>query len=162
MSLHPAEPGPFQKYLFSGACYVSLGECYTRLVELQGRPAVWSEHTELQTRLTDLWQQIFGQHLAVAGTIGGVPPLAALSGLDAEIQAWQAQAFSRVGASMQSLVEMFLSDPQRPPDFPSFFQAWITACDRDWQHLVHTETFSQIIGRVVNDGLLPATAGTAK
>ena len=147
---HPTEPGPFQKYLFSGACYVSIGQCYARLVELLEQDAGPSALAELQPRLVEIWQEAFERQMALAGGLLDNPWVGRQPGLDRAVRGFHGEMLAEGGAAMESFLGTLAGDRNHIPDFPEFFQAWAEACDLAYGNLVRSAPFSEIVGLVVN------------
>lgn len=159
VSEHPTEPGPFQKYLFSGACYVSIGQCYARFVELLERDAAPAAMAELHPRLVEIWQEAFGQQMALAGGLLENPLAGRQPGLDRAMRGFQEEVLAQGREAMESFLETLAGHREHVPDFPEFFQAWAEACDLAYGNLVRSDPFTEMIGLVVNGCIDLAAAG---
>ncbi len=147
---HPTEPGPFQKYLFSGACYVSIGQCYACYVELLERDVASSAMAELHPRLVEVWQEAFGRQMALAGGLLENPLVSRQPGLDLAMREFRGEMLAQGREAMESFIETLAGNRDHIPDFPEFFQAWAEACDLAYGNLVRSAPFAEMIGLVVN------------
>lgn len=150
MTSHPTEPGPFQKYLFSGACYVSIGQCYARLVELLERDAVPADLAELQSRLVAVWLEAFDRQMALAGGLLEDPRVSRQPGLEEAVRVFREQVLDTGGEAMDTFLRTLAADRGSIPAFPEFFRSWAEACDGAYDRLVRSAAFAEIIGLVAN------------
>lgn len=149
----PTDPGPFQKYLFSGACYVQVGECYRLLQEILDNSGVPSTNQELQARLAALWHdQALRQSAMMALMPAGNSPLSVLKpgmGLPVEIL----DALTSMGQqATRDMVKQF--DPggrtTELPDIDVFFDLWVKSCSQTYQAFAGSAQFSRALGEAVN------------
>ncbi len=148
--LNPTDPGPFQKYLFSAACYVQVGECYRELLENWGRMNQAAESAGLQDQLTAIWQEAFERQLALGGAVLQHLGVDEAGNINASIRAVQNQASHAGMEAMQHLVHSLGAGQENPPDFAAFFHSWAVACDKAYADLVRTEDFAKIFALGVN------------
>ena len=160
MPSSPTDPGPFQKYLFSGACYVQLGRCYAEYLDLTARSGDAAGYSGLCDRLAGIWEDAFLCQLANASTLPGNPLTALNPELDESIRAHMDAVRATGLAGMTTLLEELKAPEDGPVDFPTFFQNWLAACDAAYAELVRSPAFAQIIGLVTNACIDLVSAGT--
>lgn len=154
----PTDPGPFQKYLFSAACYVQVGQCYTELLDNWDRLMRGSAPDDLVQRLAAAWREAFERQMVIAGGLTRLLPADEQAAFDRDVLAFREQADS---AGLDAMAEMLDNLPGRdeaPPDFVAFFRTWAIACDGVYAGLVRSEPFAALLGRVVN-GCIALHAG---
>ncbi len=160
MSLSPTDPGPFQKYLFSGACYIQVGQCYAALLALPLARYDRSVLESLRDNLTAVWQEGFNRQVAAAGTLPGGPWSMLDGELGEEMGALTAEVRAAGTEAMTRLLDEFVDDTGVLPDFPGFFDAWARACDGAYARVVRSDPFADLLGRMVNGCIDWVAAGS--
>lgn len=150
-SADPTEPGPFQKYLFSGACYVQIGNCYKSIrMMLDNDENI--EHSELLIKdLSAIWNGFLTQQ-------PGPAHANFLNYLDQQTAPqWKElnALYKEIAAAGSTVTRDFLSSLNKikadEVDLPQFFIQWASSCDAAYDKLVRSETFSRAMGQFINE-----------
>ncbi len=151
--LDSTEPGPFQKYLFSGACYVQIGECYKLLKVSIARGETIKTSGELTENLKSIWTGFLVQQPgALASEIsaegGGQlgQETEALKGIHQNIVQAGATATDHF---LASIVHTDVSTI----NLKQFFVLWASSCDSAYQQLIWSDSYSRAVGQIVNSTL---------
>ena len=155
---NPTDPGPFQKYLFSAASYVQVGECYRGMLEHWDLIRQTAESAKLQEQLTAVWQEAFERQMALGTALIQSADEAGMTQLAGNLQAIQAQARQVGQEVMHDLIRALGQGQEDAPDFDAFFHAWASACDRAYAELMRTEVFALILAQIINSGIGPGGA----
>ena len=145
-----SDPGPFQKYLFSGASYVQVGECYLAYLKWFSSPQDEVLYGELQHRMVATWDDAFFRQMATASILPGNPWSALSPGFERSILEFADEVKLAGARGMDRLLSELLDGRDEPLDLHSFFQAWATACDSVYGQLVRSPAFSKLLGQVTN------------
>jgi len=151
------ESDPFQKYLFSGACYVRVGQCYPSVQRLLEENKDVRNNAELIDKLVAVCTEFLRFHPAF------VFVQCLQSGKSVNGDKWTEirELSENIGNIGRRSVEMLLHDlAQRESnemDVNLFFTRWAKSCDTVYSDWVHSENFSKIVGDAVNT-ILRATS----
>ena len=154
----PTDPGPFQKYLFSGACYVQIGQCYA-LVKQAAKQGNVADQAQLRSNLKDIWHSYVGQQFGTLSSLDNNFETSdwlnqsrqSVMEFNREIERLGSEAIENLLHSLQEL------DADRL-DLQQFFLAWAGSCDQAYNTLVKSDVFAKTIGNVVNTALRVAKA----
>ena len=158
--LDPAQPGPFVKYLFSGACYVRIAECYKLYRKMLGARVDErdreSARQALSAELLEAWQAYLGAlNLAGVSTADSNPQGSyPWQGLNREIH-------GSGRAAMVTFSEAVARD-REALDFQSFFNHWLRSCEDAHSALIRSDAFGQALGQSVKMLHLSAAATDTK
>lgn len=155
----PTEPGPFQKYLFSAACYVQVGRCYAALLENWPEAVREGGDRDLQRQLAAAWQEAFERQAVMAGGLLDNLRPQGLPAINEDLDSFREQVREAGDVAMQSLLRQLSQDPLDAPDFITFFRAWAIACDRAYGELVRSDAFAGILGGMINGFVAMVAAG---
>ncbi len=154
---HPTDVGPFQKYLFSGACYVQIGQCYALVKQAVEQGKNFSDNEQLRSRLAAVWQSyVVQQSGAMSSAYAGfdVP--------DSGGQQWHwvhklHQEVQQAGIeAMEQLLPVLEQMDSEHLDLQQFFVSWAGACDQAYNRLIRSDAFARAMGEVVNTMLVAA------
>ena len=144
-----AYPSAFSKYLFSGACYVQLGQLYAKVCELGGQQEKLN-NPELLNQFSDSWRNYVKQQpgFVFADFLGTGLPKDAVR--EATLAGYQRELEKAVLEAFDEFIEALAGIEGDELDFGSFFDIWCVVCDRAYAKLVRTEAFSQGLGYAMN------------
>ena len=144
------QPGPFQKYLFSGACYVQIGECYKTVKQLLSEGKRVSGDKELTAKLQSIWRGFVTQQPGEAFT----PFFTSASQDIGRSNKAHENLYRHIQQAALLITEDFLNaidnDHLDQIDVKQFFIRWASACDRAYQEIVLSEDFSLVFGELIN------------
>ena len=149
-TLNPTDPGPFQKYLFSGACYVQIGQCYALVKQAAGNRKI-ADQAQLTSNLEEIWRSYVGQQF---GAFSSLENSAETS--DGLNQSWQSvrdfnREIERLGSeAIENLLSSLQQIDADQLDLQQFFLAWAKSCDQAYSTLVKSDVFAKTIGDVIN------------
>lgn len=154
---HPTDPGPFQKYLFSGACYVQIGQCYASIKQAISEHANLADQEQLRLNLEDIWRTFVGQQFGTFSSLESAAdtshrqsqPLQSVRDFHRDIERLGSEATHDLLSTLQHLDAGQL-------DLQQFFLAWAKSCDQAYGVLVKSDVFAKAIGDVVNTMLRSA------
>ena len=149
----PTDPGPFQKYLFSAACYVQVGQCYAEMLKNWDLIRRTTESEQLRDHLTAIWQEALERHLAIGGALIAASDNRQEGVFDANMQAIREQAEATGREAMQVLIHALSQEQEVAPDFVSFFRAWAGACETAYAELIRSEAFALFLAEMINSAI---------
>ncbi|MGI9319757.1 MAG: hypothetical protein ACR2QW_20710 [bacterium] len=157
---NPADPGPFQKYLFSGACYVQIGQCYALVKQAAEQGSMVVDDEQLRLQLLRIWQDYVTQQL---GALGSIPVDDANANEDVQPWYWSKNLYGEIQRSGAEALQCVLAELEKIEsdklDLQQFFLTWARCCDQGYRHLVNSDVFARAIGEVVNTMLSSAERG---
>ena len=149
------QPGPFQKYLFSGACYVQLGKCYQLLDQFFDKGESATSISELQSELGELWLTYLRQHPSfVLVEYIQKENFTDKDNLGSLISFYEAIQKMGVGIADQFINSISQSNLQ-DLDVPGFFKLWARACESGYEQLIRSDECAEAIGFFANTLLRP-------
>jgi len=142
-------PSAFSKYLFSGACYVQLGQLYAMVCELGGQQEKLN-NPELMQQFSHSWRNYVKQQpgFVFADFLG--TDLAEDAVRETTLAGDQRELDKTLLEAFDEFVEALKETEGDGMDFGTFFDIWCVVCDRAYEKLVRTESFSQGLGYAMN------------
>ena len=146
-------PGPFQKYLFSGACYVQIGECYKILTKLLTSDANIDDNRELADNLESIWNNYVTQlpYSAITEILRDIETKPGSDWADME------SLFSEISSTGKFFTKDFLSSMNnreaKEISLKQFFIQWAYSCDKAYQQLIYSDAYSKAIAKVADTAI---------
>ena len=142
-------PSAFSKYLFSGACYVQLGELYAKVRELGGDPQTLAD-PELLNQFSGIWRDYVSQQPGFVFADFLETGLPQDPDRDHAFSGFQRELKQAINQAFDDFVDALSEVEDDQVDFSTFFDIWCMACDRAYAKLVRTESFSLALGYAMN------------
>jgi hypothetical protein len=150
-SFIPTDPGPFQKYLFSGACYIKLGQCYSLVKQAVEQGQDLTNDRALAAQLIDLWTDFLYQQTTVAKELLPDPDQASDTGLASSLENLGAVIQQAGSDSVKELIDELDNIQPDMPGLNDFFIHWASACDKAYATMVQSKAFSLALGATINN-----------
>ncbi|MEJ2177038.1 MAG: hypothetical protein P8Y12_03615 [Gammaproteobacteria bacterium] len=147
----PTDPGPFQKYLFSGACYVQIGQCYALVKQAASQGKLLTNDDRLKANLVEVWNSYVTKQFGELSLLqeGG-------DNSEDEMQQWRwvnqlHQEVHRAGIEVvQDLLPALARIDSDRLDLKQFFMIWAKSCDLAYARLVKSDVFARALGEITN------------
>ena len=147
---NPTDPGPFQKYLFSGACYIKIGQCYSLIKQAIEQGQVLTDNGELEEQLIKLWTDYLLQQTVMAKGPWPTSSQADEIGLASTLNNLDAVIRQAGSDAVKELIGQLNKMEAGKHDLNSFFIHWASVCDKAYARMVRTEVFSLALGATIN------------
>ena len=138
---------------------MQLGQSYGDYLDLNSHAGEEAMFSALCDRLSGIWVDAFFRQLTTAALLPGNPLAALNPEIDQSIRAQMDEVRTIGHASMTELLQELTDEASGPADFPRFFQAWVTACDKAYAQLVRSPLFSRLLAQITNACIELASAG---
>jgi len=146
-------PAPFHKYLYSGACYIQMGQCYAVVdrsfqqgLDLQTDKDVCREILGLWNNFVEFQLTAWKRPVIVSGESTLSAQLEQIEELGSE--------FTSIGESItqEFIAELIKGGPEQM-NLNAFFKLWATTCSDSYATFIRSDSISRLLDSALNSAL---------
>ena len=146
-------PAPFHKYLYSGACYIQIGQCYAIASRAYHKGFDLQTDEEFCREILGLWNNFVELQLAAWKRPAIELKQSALS--------VQLEQIDNLGAEIASIGENVTRDfiaalkleGLEQMDLNTFFRIWTVTCSESYAAFIRSDTVSRLLASTLNSVL---------
>ena len=146
------QPEPFNKYLYSGACYIQIAECYKLIHQWLKVENELNLEERIITELREAWLQLFYANFPVAMT--KLSPDITRTAMSAKEEEILFKALSNYGTQIATeLLSKISDDAMEESGLTSFFRMWAASCSKAYADLIRSDTLIKSVTKTLNKSL---------